>query len=93
MIWNLALAGALIWLGRRREIRPPGLFALYVAGYSAFRIFEETLRVDPAHYYFGLRLNFYVSVLMTLVGLAWFAWTQRRAGSRPTARQESGSPA
>jgi hypothetical protein len=36
--WNLALAAALVWLGRRRRIRPPGLFALYVAGYWAFRI-------------------------------------------------------
>ncbi len=83
IIWNLALAGFLIWLGKRREIRPPGLFALYVAGYSAFRIFEETLRVDPAHYYFGLRLNFYVAAAMTIAGLVWFAATQRpaRAGT------------
>jgi len=42
------LAGALVLLGRRRTIRAPGPFALYVADYSAFRIFEETLRVDPA---------------------------------------------
>jgi len=77
LIWNLSLAGALVLLGRRRAIRPPGLFALYVTGYSAFRIFEETLRVDPAHYVFGLRLNFYVSVLVMLAGIAWFVWTQR----------------
>jgi len=88
LIWNLMLAGALVLLGQRREIRSPGLFALYVAGYSAFRIFEEALRVDPAHYVLGLRLNFYVAVLGTLVGMAWFLWTQRgRApiGSRPAA--------
>jgi prolipoprotein diacylglyceryl transferase len=77
LIWDLALAGFLIWLGTRRQIRPPGVFALYVAGYSAFRIFEETLRIDPAHYYLGLRLNFYVAVLGTLIGLAWFVRTQR----------------
>jgi prolipoprotein diacylglyceryl transferase len=76
-IWNVALAGALVLLGRRRPIRPPGLFALYVAGYSAFRIFEETLRVDPAHHLLGLRLNLYVAVLGTIAGLAWFVRTQR----------------
>ncbi len=81
LIWNLALAGALVVLGRRRTIRPPGLFALYVAGYSAFRIFEETIRVDPAHYYLGLRLNFYVAVAVMLAGLAWFVRTQRRPGA------------
>ena len=41
LIWDLALAAALVWLGHHRKIRPWGLFALYVAGYSAFRIFEE----------------------------------------------------
>ena len=35
LIWNLALAAFLVWLGHHRRIRPPGLFALYVAGYSA----------------------------------------------------------
>jgi prolipoprotein diacylglyceryltransferase len=55
LLWDLALAGALAWLGLRRRIRPPGIFALYVTGYSAFRIFEETLRVDPAHHFLGER--------------------------------------
>lgn len=75
--WNLALAGFLVWLGKTRRVRPPGLFALYVAGYSGFRIFEETLRVDPAHHILGLRLNFFVAVLLCAGGLAWFAHTQR----------------
>ncbi|MBS1885195.1 MAG: prolipoprotein diacylglyceryl transferase, partial [Actinobacteria bacterium] len=43
LIWDLALAAFLVWLGHHRRIRPPGLFALYVTGYSAFRIFEESL--------------------------------------------------
>jgi len=77
LIWNLLLAGALVWLGRRRSIRPPGIFALYVAGYSFARIGEELVRVDPAHHIFGLRLNFYVATVICLAGLAWFVRTQR----------------
>jgi prolipoprotein diacylglyceryltransferase len=42
LIWDLALAVFLVWLGHHARIRPWGLFALYVAGYSAFRIFEES---------------------------------------------------
>jgi prolipoprotein diacylglyceryl transferase len=91
LTWNLALAGALIWLGRRRQIRAPGLFALYVAGYSGFRIFEELLRSDPAHHILGLRLNFFVATLLCLTGLAWFARTQRAASSRR--RRSRGGPA
>jgi prolipoprotein diacylglyceryl transferase len=80
MIWNLSLAAFLVWLGNHRKIRAPGLFALYVAGYSAFRIFEELLRVDPAHHIFGLRLNFFVASILTLAGLAWFVAIQRGGG-------------
>ena len=45
------------------RVRPPGLFALYVAGYSAFRIFAELIRVDPAKHILGLRLNLFVAVV------------------------------
>ena len=76
LIFDLVWAGVLIWLGRR--VKAPGLFALYVAGYSAFRIFEESLRIDYAQHFFGLRLNFYVAGGMTLLALMWFVFTQLR---------------
>jgi prolipoprotein diacylglyceryl transferase len=79
LIWDLLLAAILIWIGSRRSIRPPGLFALYVAGYSAFRIFEESVRIDNSEHFLGLRLNFYVAGALTIVGLAWFVISQRRA--------------
>ncbi len=88
LIWNLALAAFLVWLGRNRRIRPPGLFALYVAGYSGFRIFEDSLRVDPAHHILGLRLNFYVATLLCLGGLIWFTRIQ---GWRPSRRLRRGA--
>jgi prolipoprotein diacylglyceryl transferase len=80
LIWDLALAGVLVYLARRRAVRPPGLFALYVAGYSAFRIFEELLRVDPAQHILGMRLNFWVACALTVGGLVWFARTQSGRG-------------
>ncbi len=88
LIFDVSWALVLMWLGRK-GVRPPGLFALYVAGYSAFRIFEESLRIDYSQHFFGLRLNFFVAGGMTVIGLAWFAYTQwhgRRAsppGSAP----------
>jgi prolipoprotein diacylglyceryl transferase len=85
LIFDLSLAALLVWLGKRGKIRHPGLFALYVAGYSAFRIFEETLRIDPSTRYFGLRLNFYVAGLLCLAGLTWF-WRIQRGGGWPRPR-------
>ena len=90
LIWNLALAAFLVALGKRRRVAPPGLFALYVAGYSGFRIFEELLRVDPAHHVLGMRLNFWVACIGCAAGLAWFARIQRRAGAEPPTRSRRG---
>jgi len=86
LVFDLALAAALVWLGHHRRIQPPGLFALYVTGYSAFRIFEESLRVDPSEHFLGLRLNMYVASALTLAGAAWFIRTQcKRSRDTPEA--------
>jgi prolipoprotein diacylglyceryl transferase len=77
MIWNLLVAGFLIWLGQTRRVRPPGVFALYVASYSGFRIFEETQRIDYSNYFLGLRVNFFVALVLCLLGLTWFVAIQR----------------
>jgi prolipoprotein diacylglyceryl transferase len=101
IIWNCWLAAALVWLGHHRNIRPPGLFALYVAGYSFGRIWEEQLRVDPAHIILGQRLNFWVACALTIAGLVWFWLIQRRPerdeprrppGARDGARRARGAP-
>ena len=78
LIFDLALAALLVWLGHHTRIRPPGLFALYVTGYSAFRIFEESLRIDSSEHFLGLRLNFYVASVLTLAGAIWFVLSQRK---------------
>ena len=82
LIWNLLLAAALVWLGHHRKIRAPGLFALYVAGYSLARIGEELLRVDPAQHILGLRLNLYVASMLCVAGFAWFLRIQGVAAAR-----------
>jgi prolipoprotein diacylglyceryl transferase len=78
LIFDFAWAGFLIWLGHHRRIRPPGLFALYVFGYSAYRIFEESMRIDSSVYILGLRLNMYIACILTVTGAVWFYRSQRR---------------
>ena len=86
--WNLLLAAALVWLGRARRVKPPGLFALYVAGCSFARIGEELLRIDPSHHVLGMRLDFYVAVLICAAGLVWFVESSavRGRAGRPNPR-------
>ena len=91
LIWDLALAAFLVWLGHHARIRPWGLFALYVAGYSGYRIFEETIRVDSSVHFLGLRLNLFVAVALTVIGLVWFVLAQRRP-ERPYTVLPPGAP-
>jgi prolipoprotein diacylglyceryltransferase len=89
IIWNLSLAAFLVWLGNHRKIKAPGLFALYVAGYSAFRMFEETLRIDYSTHILGMRLNFFVATILCIAGLTWFVRIQgglRKRGAEPESR-------
>src|SRR5712691_2558923 len=78
LIFDFAWAAALVWLGHHRKISPPGLFALYVFGYSAYRIFEESLRIDSSVYFLGLRLTTYIASALALIVRFWFWRIQRR---------------
>jgi prolipoprotein diacylglyceryl transferase len=101
LIFDLLLAAALVWLGHHRNIKPPGLFALYVAGYSAYRIFEETIRIDSSAHFLGLRLNMYIAIALTVIGAVWFVRSQRPGrstaanappGAEPAAAAPPGAP-
>lgn len=58
-----------------------------MAGYSAFRIFEESQRIDSSQYFLGLRLNMYIASALTLGGAIWFLRIQRRAA--PSAMRDT----
>src|SRR5690606_14309943 len=70
------------------QLRPPGVFCLYVIVYCAGRIWWELLRVDPAHQFLGQRLNFWVALVVLLLALWAFLWSLRRwpPGSEPYPR-------
>ena len=89
-LWSLAGVGVLLLIDRRVRIRPPGLFCLYVAWYTFARFFMELLRVDEAHEWFGLRLNAWVSIVVFVLALVGFVWSQRREEHRP--RRQSAPP-
>jgi prolipoprotein diacylglyceryl transferase len=86
LTWDLMLAAALVALDRRRVIRAPCLFALYLAGYSLGRIGEELLRIDPSYHILGLRLNFYIASILCLSATAWLIRIHR---SKPASQIRS----
>ena len=76
-IWDIALAGVLIWADRRFRIGHGRLFALYVLLYTIGRGWIEALRVDPANRILGLRLNLWTSLLLGLGALVYLVLSAR----------------
>jgi prolipoprotein diacylglyceryl transferase len=70
-LWNLALAGVLVLLDRKRVVRPGRIFALYIGGYAFGRFFVELLRSDHASQILGIRVNVWVAAV-TFVGVVIF---------------------
>jgi prolipoprotein diacylglyceryl transferase len=83
-IWDVLGVLFLLWVDRRYTLRRPALFALYVMVYTAFRTFEETLRIDESHHFLGERINFWVSLALFVASTLFFLWWQFR---RPETRE------
>lgn len=97
LLWNLAAAALVVWADRRFQLSHGRAFALYVASYSAGRLWIETLRIDPANTFFGIRLNVFTAVIVGLLALAYLVWQRGRPreviNRGQGAAAQSGSPA
>jgi prolipoprotein diacylglyceryl transferase len=80
VIWDLGVAGVVLWADRRWQLGKGRAFALYVATYCVGRGWIEALRVDTANRFFGIRLNDYVATICFLVAVAYLI---RKRGSGP----------
>ena len=77
-IWDILGVLLLLWVDRRFRIKRPGLFALYVAYYTAGRMVEELLRSDPSNHIAGQRVNFWVALVVFVASAWFFVWWQFR---------------
>jgi len=87
LIWDFVGVGMLLYVSKRYTIRPPALFALYVAWYCFGRIFEELLRIDPSHHIAGLRLNAWVSIILFCGSTTYFILHQFGGPPAPRRRR------
>ena len=86
LLWNLGVAGVVIWADRRWRLGGGRAFALYVALYAAGRMWIEALRIDEANRILGLRLNVVVMGVV-LIGAVTYLVVRRGA-----AREERVEP-
>lgn len=86
ILWNLVVAAVVVWADRRFRLGGSRAFAVYVAGYTLGRGWIETLRVDPANHFLGLRINVFTSAVLFLAAVA-FLLLRRTPREDPAAVQ------
>ena len=84
MLWNLSLALAIVLYQKRTNRWSTGQgLALYIAGYTLFRAFLETVRIDKATELFGIRFNLMFSLSLFFGSVVWLIFLKKRALSAP----------
>jgi prolipoprotein diacylglyceryl transferase len=91
-IWDVGVAGLVVWADRKFRLGHGRAFALYVAAYTAGRFWIEGLRVDPANRVLGLRLNEWTSVLVFLGAVAYIVVSARLRPGRETITRGEPAP-
>jgi len=85
LLWCLVVAVLLIKLpGVLKQItsKQGDVFALYILGYTAGRVWIETLRIDEANLILGLRLNIWVSLIVLIAASAYLIASKRRGNTK-----------
>jgi prolipoprotein diacylglyceryl transferase len=86
-IWDVGVAGLVIWADRRFKLGHGRAFALYVAAYTFGRFWIEDLRIDTANHFLGLRLNDWTSIVVLIGAVTYFVLSaQRRPGREVVGR-------
>jgi phosphatidylglycerol---prolipoprotein diacylglyceryl transferase len=88
-LWDLGVAGLVIWADRKFRLGFGRAFAVYVMAYTAGRAWIEYLRVDPVNDIFGVRLNVWTSILVFAAAAAYFLVSSKRHPGRETDVQPS----
>jgi prolipoprotein diacylglyceryl transferase len=77
LLWNVAVAGLVIWADRRFRLGHGRAFALYLAAYTVGRFWIEALRIDESAHVLGLRLNQWTSVLVFVGAVTYIVVSAR----------------
>jgi prolipoprotein diacylglyceryl transferase len=91
-IWDVGTAIALILLDRKYKLGHGRVFALYLVIYGLGRSWIEALRIDPAHHFYGLRLNDWTSIAIVLAGVIGYLVSARRHPGREVVLVRGGTP-
>ena len=92
-LWDICVALLVIWADRRWRLTAGRAFALYVALYTFGRFWVESLRIDEAHKFFGLRLNDWVSIVVFIAAVAYVALRKSEPYAPPATSDDDANAA
>jgi len=81
-IWCVGVAVLCLWADRRFKLGYGRVFAIYVAAYTVGRFWIESLRIDDAHHFLGMRLNDWTAIIVFAGAVAYFLWASKRFPGR-----------
>lgn len=83
-IWDVAMFFVVVWAERRWKLGHGRVVALYVALYCVGRSYIESLRIDTVelHDVLGLRWNDWMSIILFVVSVGYFAWSWKKHPGR-----------
>ena len=79
MIWNLIGAAIIAYIGSKamKKLKAGSLFAVYIMWYTLGRTWIESLRIDYAHEFLGVRINVWVYMAVFVLGAVSFIVVQQ----------------
>ena len=79
MIWNLIGAAIIVYIGSKamKKLKAGSLFAVYIMWYTLGRTWIESLRIDYAHEFLGVRINVWVFMAVFVLGAVSFIVVQQ----------------
>lgn len=79
MIWNLIGAAIIVYIGSKamKKLKAGSLFAVYIMWYTLGRTWIESLRIDYANEFLGVRINVWVSMAVFVLGAVSFIVVQQ----------------
>jgi prolipoprotein diacylglyceryl transferase len=91
VIWNIGVLIFMLWIDRKRVLRPGRLFAVYLVAYGIGRFGLEMLRIDPVSEFFGMRAHAWAMVVQVLgaAGFLYWDWRQHREDPDDTTDDDS----
>ncbi len=89
LLWNLVVAGLVVWADRRFRLGHGRAFAVYVAGYTFGRFWIEQMRTDYATRVFGdIRINVVVAAVVCIAALVYLVVVRKPREALPVEAEE-----